>query len=390
VIAATVSSQAKRVFLTDFTRDLRKVGLPANLRASGRNLTFKCPVEELRQLSSVILHQARIRRLQESWRFVDSLQRRGIASQFAAGISLDTEAIRPDLQICETKEDREIFEFCRLTQSVPSAHLLYRQLPFLIRDIAHPQRALMGILGLSSSVYSMGARDQFLGWTVGNGSRRRVGLNSLLQLTVCMAVPPYSFLRAGRLIASLVLTDKVAEHFIKRYRTKRNGPNLLGIVTISAKGLHAPIFNRIKLRSGGLYQRIGCTSGYSSLLFSESTLASAKALVVRCDGSCPDNRAISTLKRALNLCDIPRESFLKSGSPKGVYLAVPDSAALKALRSGKVNYLPPYPTVDAAVSLWKEDMRKALSKREIVEKVRSFDPASCRATRERGFFDGTL
>jgi hypothetical protein len=390
MIATTLSSQSKREFLASFTSDLRLVGLRASNEELGSRLIFKCCVDHLKRFSGAAMRVARSRRLNEKWKFINALQKRGIASQFASGAGLDAAAIDPRLFPCESKQDREIFEFCRLAQSVPTTRMLYRQLPFIVRDIAHPGLPIVGILGLSSSVFSLGARDQFLGWTSNHKGRKKKGLNSCLQMSVCMAVPPYSYLRAGRLIASLALCDEVAKQYAVRYCRRGKSPRLLGVVTLSAKGIHAPIFNRIKLRTGGLYRRVGCTSGYSCLLFSLATMAAARVLVAKYDGSCPDNRSISTMKRALNLCEIPRENFLQMGVPKGVYLGVPDDGALLALRAAQTDYRPSYPTVAAAVSLWKEDARKALLRPDNVEKVRAFVPANCWAAKKKGFFDETI
>jgi hypothetical protein len=119
-------------------------------------------------------------------------------------------------------------------------------------------------------------------------------------------------------------------------------------------------------------------------------MAFARALAVKSDGTCPDNRSISTLKRALNLCGIPREYFVQLGTRKGVYFGTPDEGSLCALRSGDTGYSPKYPTVAQAVEVWREDMKKALSKRRNVRKVRAFDLSDCHASRKRGFWDGTL
>jgi|SRR5580704_766420 hypothetical protein len=390
MISTIRASKTKCDFLKSFSADLRKVGLRASTYELGGKLVFKCCTEHLDRFSQSAMQVARSRRLEERWAFINSLQEQGIGIQFTKGADLNPDAVAPQLFPCESKKDKEIFEFCRLTQSVPTARMLYRQLPFIVRDVAHRGLPIVGILGLSSPVYSLGARDQFLGWQANHSDLKEKGLNSCLQLSVCMAVPPYSYLRAGRLIASLALCDEVAREYAMRYSRNGKSPSLLGVVTLSAKGIHAPIFNRIKLRNGGLYRRIGCTSGYSSLAFSVKTLAAARALVIQHDGSCPDNRSISTVKRALNLCRVPREGFLQIGLQKGVYIGVPDDGALEALRSARTNYQPTYPTVAAAISVWRQDVKKALRIAENVEKFLGFDPVLCRATKKKGFFDETV
>jgi hypothetical protein len=385
------NSELKRKFLTAFIRDLRRVRVPAALHVRGRKLLFEAvcnPPSEKRLLTTLFC--ARTEHLKHKWPFIAAMQRQGISEEFAVGSTLVTNKIQPSLYLCKNKRDRDVFEFCRLMQAVPAPPLVYRQLAFLLRDTGTPGCPVMGILGLSSSLYSLGSRDQYLGWTSRNTSHKQIGLNSCLHLSVCMAVPPYNFLRVGRLLASLSLSDKVAGEFARIYSRPGSRVTLLGVVTTAATGIHAPIFNRIRLRKGGLFRRIGRTAGYSVLPYSPTTMALARAVALQSDGECPDNRAISTLKRALNLCGIPREYFVKLGTRKGVYFGAPDEESLCALRNGQIGYDPVYPTVAQAVDLWRVDMQKALRKRRNVSKFRAFNPFDCRATRKRGFWDGTL
>src|SRR5258708_29049422 len=141
-------------------------------------------------------------------------------------------------------------------QAVPAPRLLYRQLAFLLRDFGQPTHPVMGINGLSSTVYSLGARDRFLCWADRSKTIKQKGLNACMQVAVCMAVRPYSCLRTGRLAAAMALSDFVGSEFTKKFSRKRSVARLLGVVTTAATGIHAPIFNRIMLRKGGLYRRI--------------------------------------------------------------------------------------------------------------------------------------
>jgi len=391
ITVAVAKSELRRKFLTSFVRDLRRIKVRATVDSRDRKLVFEAackPLSEKQLLAT--LSSARAQHLAEKWLFVAAMQKTGVAKEFAVGSSVEPEKIQPTLYLCESKKDRGIFEFCRLMQAVPAPPLLYRRLAFLLRDEGHPNSPVMGILGLSSSLYSLGSRDRFLGWTGKKSAHKRIGLNCCMHLSVCMAVPPYNYLRVGRLLASLSLTDKVAAEFRRVYSRPGFPAKLMGVVTTAAMGIHAPIFNRIRLRKGGLFRRIGCTAGYSALPFSPTTMALARALALKSDGACPDNRSISTLKRALNLCRIPREYFVRLGTRKGVYFGVPDDGSLHALRNGKIGYDPVYPTVAQAIELWRLDMEKALRISRNVRKLRAFNPFDCHATRKRGFWDGTL
>jgi len=247
---------------------------------------------------------------------------------------------------------------------VPAPRLLYRQIAALVRDAGQPGTPLIGAFGLSSTVYSLTCRDQVLGWKTSTRKRHK-GLRSCMHLTFCLAVPPYSYLRAGKMIAGLAASDSVVSEFYRKYRPDR----LKTIVTTSANGLHSPIFNRIMVRPGGLYRRIGETTGYSTLAFSRATLLAARALVIKRDGCCPDNRAISTLKRALNICDIPRDKIVRLGIRKGVYLT--GSSLHNTCEGGR--RLTAWPRETDVVQYWKEKvLSKILRRPDIVEKVSRF------------------
>jgi len=182
-----------------------------------------------------------------------------------------------------------------------------------------------------------------------------------------MAVPPYSYLRAGKMIAALAVSDSVAGEFFRKYRPT----SLKSVVTTSANGLHSPIFNRIMVRPGGLYRRIGETTGYSTLAFTKETVLAARTLVTKHDGTCPDNRTIRTLKRALNICEIPRERIVRLGLRKGVYLAIPSLS--NTVESDRLAV--GWPQESDIVEYWKEKvLSKSSIRPEIVERVSKFQP----------------
>ncbi len=312
------------------------------------------------------MKQERLRRLQGQSEFIARMERSGISRLFANGPSLNVQAISPHVQFCTSRQELDIFRFLRLLQSIPAPRLLYRQLAMLVRDHGQEYSPVMGIIGLSSTVYSMGCRDRFFGWTgQENRNLKNDGLKSCMQLSICMGVPPYSYLRVGRLMAALATSDLVAAEFSRRYSNAELEAQLRAIVTTSAMGLHSPIFNRIMLRPGGLYRRIGETSGYSILFFTKETHAVARKVVTDHDGYCPatTDRPIRNLKRALTICGVPQEDLLTFGTRKGVYAAV----------GGSQSVAPSWPTVSQIVDYWKfRDLAKALIRRDLISKVRNF------------------
>jgi hypothetical protein len=146
-------------------------------------------------------------------------------------------------------------------------------------------------------------------------------------------------------------------------------------VTTAAKGIHSAVFNRIMLRPGGLYRRIGQTKGYSVLFYSDATLKAARDLVAGLDDNPTKttDRPIRLLKRAFDICGVPRERFVKLGFPKGVYVAFTGTNSLAMLRTpdGKPKGTIPVSTV---TSYWKSrDLSKVSQRKDLLDKVRGFN-----------------
>ena len=304
------------------------------------------------------------RRLMTASSFVSNLIFKGIENQFASGLNVKIGSIRPAIHFCETRGDHDVFRFCRMLQSVPTSRLLYRQISAIVRDHGQMGRPIIGAFGLSSSVYSLGCRDRLLGWDKSTRAREK-GLASCMQLSLCMAVPPYSYLRAGKLIAALAASSVVSDEFSRKYKPNR----LRSVVTTSANGIHSPIFNRLMVQPGGLYKRIGETSGYSALTFQEATLRAAMNLVIARDGWCPDNRTIRMLKHALSICNIPREQIMRLGIRKAVYLAIPHEIKSDASNGARLSW----PRESDIICYWKERiLSRIISRRDIINRVEAF------------------
>jgi hypothetical protein len=271
--------------------------------------------------------------------------------------------IRPIIDICTAPADYG--EFNSLTQfhSVPPPRLLFRRLCAVVRDRGNPRHPVIGIFALSSAVFSLAARDTFLGWDSANDlNLKRRGLDSCMQLSLCMAIPPYDSYRAARLIVALAACREVAECYKARYCKTSSGA-LHAIVTTSVSGSHSPMFNRIMIRSGGLFRRIGTTSGYSTMFYSAETIAAARDVVRHLHPAVDTKRArtIQLLKYGFAACGIPRDSLLRLGIRKGVYIAHGGTESLQFLRGALHRAVPDWPSASEAVAYWKRrDLPKVL------------------------------
>lgn len=377
VYARTEYSKGKAAFLNSFTEDLRRIGMHTRVSIQNRVIHFRAHFRPLRD-SALVRHMRseRLRRLQQEGEFIRGFEASGLGQLLADGRRLDVATIAPRLQICRTPEDFKLFRFCRLMESVPAPRLLYRQIAALVRDEGQGGSPLIGAFGLSSSIYTLGCRDRLFGWQrKENSTLKNKGLKLCMHLSVCISLPPYNLLRAGRLVAGLPCSSVVAAEFRRKYSLHGERAELLAVITTCATGLHGAIFNRLMVRPGGLYKRIGETVGYSTLFYSKETMATARRVVLDSDGlrRDPTDRAIRTFKRALDVCGIRRQPFLQLGIPKGVYIALAGPNALSALRGTQPVTSAEWPGVEDIVQHWKsKDVVKALADTARIGEVKGF------------------
>ena len=134
-------------------------------------------------------------------------------------------------------------------------------------------------------------------------------------------------------MALMAASQPVADVFAARY-----GERLAAIIATCATGLHYPQLNRLNVRPGGLYRRVGATAGYSTWIFSQATFSAARALVY---GSAPAARfgpryvkGLRLLRGAFRLAGIDEESMLRTELPKGVYTCDVTGDGINALKEG--------------------------------------------------------
>ena len=107
-----------------------------------------------------------------------------------------------------------------------------RNLKFYIKD--KTSRKILGIIGLGSDVTSLGARDDFIGWTKDNKFKDGKLKYTSIAATICCAQPlGYNFL-GGKLVACLVTSSVVRDAWKKTY-----GQTLVGKSTTSLYGIHS-------------------------------------------------------------------------------------------------------------------------------------------------------
>jgi hypothetical protein len=159
------------------------------------------------------LHALAVRNRLEKAR--KGLQRHEAAllARFAAGPEVDPARIQPRLVEVRRRSPEELlFRYACLHWSIPVSSGYGRRLRFLVVD-GHNGK-LMGLFGLGDPVFSLAPRDRWVGW---DQEGRRARLRHVVDAFVPGAVPPYSLLLGGKLLALPAASGEVREAFRQKY-----------------------------------------------------------------------------------------------------------------------------------------------------------------------------
>jgi hypothetical protein len=188
----------------------------------------------------------------------------------ANGDEIFPDAVSPKLVLVKPGSDDELlFRYASLHWSIPVSAGYGRRLRFLIFDESNGK--LIGLFGLGDPVYSIRARDDLIGWDKEN---KKKTLYHVMDAYVLGAVPPYSMLLCGKLIALLALSDKVRKVFKEKYFGRKaiiskeiRKPHLVMLTTTSALG-RSSVYNRIRVNGFSYWRSIGFTQGSGEFHFS--------------------------------------------------------------------------------------------------------------------------
>jgi hypothetical protein len=211
-----------------------------------------------------------------------------LLGSFADGSEVNPAAIDPELIL--VKSDREtgyLFRLATLLWSVPVSAGYGRRMRYLVRDRSNGK--LIGVFALGDPVFNLSARDSWVGWSVND---RRARLVNVMDAYVVGAVPPYSQLLGGKLVASMIASREVSETFSARYNQTRGiisgqlKAARLALVTVTSALGRSSLYNRLKLVVPGQDSstpaelvRIGETRGYGHFQLSESTFERLRQLL---------------------------------------------------------------------------------------------------------------
>lgn len=259
----------------------------------------------------------------------------------ANGDEVVPENIKPELVLVKTRTEQErLFRYAALHWSIPISSGYGRRMRFLLMDKSNGK--LIGIFALGDPVFGLKARDEWIGW---ERETRLQKLYHVMDAYVLGAVPPYSYLLGGKLVALSTLSNEVRDHFRKKYEEsrplisgKRKPAHLAMITTTSALG-KSSIYNRIKVNGTTYWYNIGFTLGSGEFHFSNGIYKDLRAFVVH--HCTPTMRHKSwgngfrnkreIVIRCLDVLGLPR-SFARHGIKREVFAAPLGKKAQEYLR----------------------------------------------------------
>lgn len=187
-----------------------------------------------------------------------------MVQHFADGPTLDPAAIDPELvEVRSGTPEAILFRFATMLWSVPVSPGFGRRLRFLVRD--RQNKKLIGLFAMGDPVFNLSARDKVIGWT---SQDRKERLIHVMDSYVVGAVPPYSMLIGGKLVAALMGSEEVKKVYERRYlpaesiiAKSQKRARLVLLTTTSALG-RSSIYNRLKVPGGISFDRVGATKGF--------------------------------------------------------------------------------------------------------------------------------
>jgi uncharacterized protein DUF4338 len=206
-----------------------------------------------------------------------------LLQHIATGGEVTPAKVRPCLvEVRRASREELLFRYASLHWSVPVSSGYGRRLRFLVVDANNEK--LIGLIGLGDPVYSLPPRDAWIGWSEAD---RRARLRNVMDAFVLGAVPPYSFLLCGKLVAMLAASETVRHAFKRKYggatplirRTRHDG-RLALITTTSALG-RSSVYNRVRLAERPLYHSVGFTKGFGEFHFSNGLYGAIKEFTAK-------------------------------------------------------------------------------------------------------------
>ncbi len=289
--------------------------------------------------------------------------------------------IKPQIFVCKTQKEHDLFRLYRYYWSSPYSDYVGRRMRLIIRDMSLPSNPVIGIAALGSSIIHIPERDEWVGWDL---KQRTNNIINTMDAYVIGALPPYNYILGGKLISYILTSNEVRELYKKKYKNKvttikkRKNSDLAMIFTTSLYGKSSQ-YNRLKYNKRTLFKHIGNTKGYGTLHLSEETFQSMLELlesvginVTYAFGDGPSWR-MRVIRTVGDLLGFDSDVLLQHSFKRSVY-AIPLVRNYKSFLIGS-SKKPLYynQSLDELVNFWKERWLKNRKQNpEIIKQVLKF------------------
>ncbi len=286
-----------------------------------------------------------------------------LIQSIASGPDVIPENIKPVLiQVQPDSREELLFRYATLHWSIPVSSGYGRRLRFLVLDSQNDK--LIGVIGLGDPIFSLGTRDTWVGWSKDD---RRERLHHIMEAFVLGAVPPYSHLLCGKLVAMLAASDEVRETFQSKYagqssviRQRRFAGQLICVTTASALG-RSSIYNRLTFRDRKIFHSVGFTQGSGEFHFANGLYAALYDYAVKnCTPTAKSNlwgkgfrNRREIVKKALPSLGLPSD-WLYHGVKREVFVAPLAENARQFLRGDTAQPIWHHQPVDQLFERFRE------------------------------------
>ena len=191
-----------------------------------------CKMEEIKNMKTILKYENKIYNI-ENWEEFN---------------------IIPILEFCETNNQIQLYQYYRKkVSSLPLTGVIGRSIRILVKD--QITQKYIGIMCLSSDVYSLGERDMYLKKETQNSNWKNENLVNIMNLSCCVPLQPFGFnTNGGKLLASLAFSKEIFDYYFAKYKMP-----LFGILTTSINGKSIQ-YDRLKN-----LKLIGFTKGFGSV-----------------------------------------------------------------------------------------------------------------------------
>lgn len=204
--------------------------------------------------------------------------------------------IKIKLEICSSKENIDKFDIWNYYRRTVSSFtinskskLVGKQIYILVKD--NTSNKYLGIISLSSDVYSIECRDKYINW---NSEQKKKKLDEILNLTTCVPLQPFGFkFNGGKLLAELIFSKEIFNIYKKKYNK-----DLIGITTF---GLYGKSIMYDRLRKLKL---IGYTKGNSYCNVDDETYELCKLFLKENDAFNKKYKRFMNIRKTIDMLNL--------------------------------------------------------------------------------------